>query len=668
MGFHMNWRPAMVRPVNIPGCFRFVFRPILPRLIMPSTIFPNSNHQPRVYPYSPSNVDSFAFQSVTKRWPKILTQVIDHLVFQNNQLLDQLSSTSEPQALKAKISQGKAIISLISELKYEAARDKELSLLKSHPDYTEQENLIINLYNQELSKTKAAEKSTWFSASWLVKSLLSSANLRSHRTNSAISVMCLFLLLERDINLIHLNSNMTYIYILRYQRLHGFFNQHEHWRTFDPFEHQKLSSFRSSWNAVSSLCLILDRLTKQQQSSSTDHDTRALQAQFNELLSACLWGNATPKKHLNPPLFLSGMSIQDLSLLPNMSHEEIQHLQTSSSRKPEYVLRDDSAHVWQACFDLKAEQLANQSRRIDFVLDNAGFELFTDLVLADCSDGFKLSSYSSSLSSQANPLVSLLISQPDGATMVSLTGVKWKSPLSRFLDHSLVDLYQLLASMVDPTIFFALTGIDSSKSTDPDSSAPFSDHTLESHVLIVQEIGKRWKSYFQSELHPFLFPFSIYLVAPLCFVWTNPLPFWDIPSRDQKLLEELKAAELVIFKVNFSRYLNYRKLTGDAMWEAKTTVEEAIGPLNGLFNLLSLRLASFFCPSHSSPALCLLIYIHPFSLLISFDLFRTCKADVCVGLSTEKEAWVSNIDPDWRVNGKYVNNVFFCTSLPIWLD
>lgn len=169
---------------------------------MPSTIFPNSNHQPRVYPYSPSNVDSFAFQSVTKRWPKILTQVIDHLVFQNNQLLDQLSSTSEPQALKAKISQGKAIISLISELKYEAARDKELSsvhtqlytwnsnhktywcyslftrLLKSHPDYTEQENLIINLYNQELSKTKAAEKSTWFSASWLVKSLLSSANLR----------------------------------------------------------------------------------------------------------------------------------------------------------------------------------------------------------------------------------------------------------------------------------------------------------------------------------------------------------------------------------------------------------------------------------------------------------------------------------------------------------
>ncbi|KAI9622234.1 hypothetical protein H4Q26_015270 [Puccinia striiformis f. sp. tritici PST-130] len=67
-----------------------------------------------------SKKDSFAFESATKRWPKILTQVIDHL-----------------------LAQGKAIISLISGLKYEAARDKELSPLESNPDYTEHQNLII---------------------------------------------------------------------------------------------------------------------------------------------------------------------------------------------------------------------------------------------------------------------------------------------------------------------------------------------------------------------------------------------------------------------------------------------------------------------------------------------------------------------------------------------
>lgn len=72
-------------------------------------------------------------------------------------------------------------------------------------------------------------------------------------------------------------------------------------------------------------------------------------------------------------------------------------------------------------------------------------------------DGFKLSSYSSSLSSQANPLVSLLISQPDGATMVSLTGVKWKSPLSRFLDHSLVDLCNKLTRFLGWIWFMTIT-------------------------------------------------------------------------------------------------------------------------------------------------------------------------------------------------------------------
>jgi len=265
-----------------------------------------------------------------------------------------------------------------------------------------------------------------------------------------------------------------------------------------------------------------------------------------------------------------------------MSHEEIQHLQTSSSRKPESVLRDDSAHVWQACFDLKADQLVNRSRRIDFVLDNAGFELLTDMVLADWM--------------VSNSQATQIVFHPKL--------IPWFVS-----DVMRKDIDQLLESMVDPINFFALTGTDSSTTNDPDSSAPFSDHTLDSHVLIVQEIGKRWKSYFQSGVWKLMDP-------SLLSFWTNPLPFWDIPSRDPKLLEELKAAELVIFKGD----LNYRKLMGDAMWEAETTVEEAIGPLNGLFNILSLR---------------------------------TCKADVCVGLSTEKEAWVSNIDPDWRVNGKF---------------
>ncbi|POW20952.1 hypothetical protein PSHT_03024 [Puccinia striiformis] len=414
---------------------------------MASTIFPNSNHQPRVEPYSASKKDSFAFESATKRWPKILTQVIDHLVDQNNQLLDQQSDSSSSDSDSDSLK--------LSLLRYEAARDKELSPLESNPDYTEHQNLIITLYNQELSKSKAAGKSTWFTASWL----------------------------------------LTECYL--YQRLSGFFNRYEQWKNYDPFEHQKLSSFKSSWSAVSNLCAILDRFTKQ--STPTFNESQH-KTQFNELLSACLWGNAT-----------------DLSLLPNMTHQEIQDLQTSSSRKPESVLRDDSDQVWKTRFDIDRSQSQTRSGRIDFVLDNAGFELAY----------FELQSNSNRISPQVNPL----------------------------------------------------------------------------------HIAKRWKSYLESGTWKII-------DDSLSTFWTNPLPFWDIPTRDLKLMKELQMADLVIFKGD----LNYRKLTGDAMWETDTSMEEAIGPLNGSFNLLSLR---------------------------------TCKADVCVGLSPGKEAWVHEIDRDWRINGKF---------------
>lgn len=34
-------------------------------------------------------------------------------------------------------------------------------------------------------------------------------------------------------------------------------------------------------------------------------------------------------------------------------------------------------------------------------------------------------------------------------------------------------------------------------------------------------------------------------------------------------------------------------------------------------------------------------------------VLRTCKADVCAGLTAEKEKWVEAEDSKWRVNGKW---------------
>lgn len=112
-------------------------------------------------------------------------------------------------------------------------------------------------------------------------------------------------------------------------------------------------------------------------------------------------------------------------------------------------------------------------------------------------------------------------------------------------------------------------------------------------------------------------------------VWTNPLPFHDIPRVDPELLQELQKSDLVIFKVslritfprcstglcskhlceNLQGDLNYRKLTGDLKWAPTTPFDEAIGivhfilsdtfrrltlyrhigPLKGQFDLLTLR-------------------------------------------------------------------------------
>ena len=60
-----------------------------------------------------------------------------------------------------------------------------------------------------------------------------------------------------------------------------------------------------------------------------------------------------------------------------MSHDDIQRLQArTKDEAADYILRDDLPLAWSVLSHL-------QGGRVDFVLDNAGFELYTDLVFAD---------------------------------------------------------------------------------------------------------------------------------------------------------------------------------------------------------------------------------------------------------------------------------------------
>ncbi len=76
----------------------------------------------------------------------------------------------------------------------------------------------------------------------------------------------------------------------------------------------------------------------------------------------CLWGNAT-----------------DLSLLTNLSVEDMEKLQSVGKGIEEQQKNIISNHLEEVWQHLKGKK----NTRIDFVLDNAGFELYTDLILAD---------------------------------------------------------------------------------------------------------------------------------------------------------------------------------------------------------------------------------------------------------------------------------------------
>lgn len=135
------------------------------------------------------------------------------------------------------------------------------------------------------------------------------------------------------------------------------FARSTHWKGHDIFQDQKSGTFRKSGHAVEELAnRFIDILEK----GIPGRDTLAGEAMFVEMLQIALWGNAT-----------------DLSLLSKLSTSDIQKLQGAAAilSNRDKIVADDTVRVW----DMLS---SDQAGRVDIVLDNSGFEFFTDLVLA----------------------------------------------------------------------------------------------------------------------------------------------------------------------------------------------------------------------------------------------------------------------------------------------
>jgi uncharacterized protein with ATP-grasp and redox domains len=287
-----------------------------------------------------------------------------------------------------------------------------------------------------------------------------------------------------------------------YRRIATFFSLSKHWKSYDLFARQKMSTFRSSRPAVLELAARYHELITEMENKSSKSEEEIDAAEkilFMEMCEICLWGNAT-----------------DLSLLTFLTYEDIQKLQGEEARKASE--KNIIVNDLEAAYDVlkKAKKGGKRDRQVDIVLDNAGFELYVDLILA----GFLLSA----------GLATNVILRPKS--------IPWF--VSDVLPQDFADLLNALNNAQS----FYSTPSDDEKNSGR-KVEPLSEKELSELSFLFQE----WST-FHAE--------GQLLLRGNRF-WTHGGSFWRLPSSEPRLLEDLQESELVIFKGD----LNYRKLTGD---------------------------------------------------------------------------------------------------------
>ena len=304
-----------------------------------------------------------------------------------------------------------------------------------------------------------------------------------------------------------------------YRRIRTYFAESKYFKNFDPFKKQKDDTFKSSKVSVIQLAKAQENLIKKHNQGLNEIKIEeSLEIMFLEMLQMSLWGNAT-----------------DLSLLVDLDYEDVQKLQSvgkkaldESSKK---IIKNDLNKVWNYIKGIK-------DGRIDIVLDNAGYELYTDLILAE----FLI---------ECTPFASKVVFHPKT--------IPW------FVSDVLqTDMPELLNQLSDENFF--------------------GERNEE-----VLNLSNRWKSYFNNGKFELSVPSTQNLGVESnegkADFWVTPYPYCFLPEISPRLLHDLKQSSLVIFKGD----LNYRKLTSDALWDSTTPFKTALGPLASQFPLLSLR-------------------------------------------------------------------------------
>ncbi|KAK1756640.1 DUF89 domain protein [Echria macrotheca] len=254
-----------------------------------------------------------------------------------------------------------------------------------------------------------------------------------------------------------------------YRCVQTFFSRSEStfWQNYDVFARQKLNAFLASHSAVKELCERYLSIADSGACFATTADEETQRLLFFEMTEVALWGNAT-----------------DLSLLSSLSLDQIHSLQGKKAIQEGQarIVSNDMAAAWE-----HLRRLRPGGGRVDIVLDNAGFELFTDLIYALYLLGAGLAS----------------------AIRLHVKSIPWF--VSDVMPH---DMDILLSALTD-TASFPSANNESVRTVAALLSAAYQDGRL-----AIQE-------------NPF---------------WTTGLDFQEMPVWAPDLFEALQESALVIFK------------------------------------------------------------------------------------------------------------------------
>lgn len=219
----------------------------------------------------------------------------------------------------AKVNEAKSIIEQISQLKYELTHNKALKPINVTSTNAPRIGSFHAPTTEPYDDIIRRCELTWFQSDWL----------------------------------------FTECYL--YRRLRHLFEVSNEWKEYDPFITLKNDSFRVSGRGVHACATWMeDVLFKSETHDAAKPFTKKL---FKDIVYSSLWGN-----------------VSDLSLLLNITDGELQKRQSTSEKeratKAQHIILNDINALWNKV------RCINEGR-VDFVLDNTGFELVTDFLLAD---------------------------------------------------------------------------------------------------------------------------------------------------------------------------------------------------------------------------------------------------------------------------------------------